>query len=245
MVNVTPVEEPSDAPVASSLQCDQSSRVRVSPLTALEVITQAARMIAFDILAATSRSLDRRLFAWQRYDRDLVSGTKRTRDVRKQRRSMRNGLTVSLVRAWLSVAVLTTGSLACSNSSAPVFGEGEVRIETDRTIYAPGDTVQLSITNTGTATVDYKLSCMVFLERLAGSTWTETASSAFGPFGLLSCESSREWFDPGMVLTWAAELPDTLTPGNFRVRLGILRNHDTALPLHPDHSVSNTFAVVR
>lgn len=141
------------------------------------------------------------------------------------------------------ILLLATTLAACSSPSDPVFGVGDIEVLTDRTQYAAGDSVFVTITNKGVTRLLYNM-CPARLERETGTLWISAGESP-GAFGDQGCEAVARWFDPGEFMFFAAQLPASLPDGNYRIRFESFRDFDAGAMLPGSRLASAPFEVRR
>ncbi len=142
---------------------------------------------------------------------------------------------VRVVWSSLCLALMLVLVSSCDSAGPAEAGEGAVSFVTERQAYAAGETVVLTITNTGGTRVRFGL-CPDILERAEGSEWRRV--NGFAP----SCDLVVRLLNPGQQTTTFFSLPEPLASGGYRVRFDSVRDPDNRL-LGLDSRLSNRFTV--
>lgn len=131
-------------------------------------------------------------------------------------------------------AALGLSALMGCNATAP-SGHGSVRIQTSQTAYVPGDSVILTIENTGDAEVHYS-ACGIVLEQKTSAGWVEHSE-----LGIV-CDLQARSVEPRKTERLArVTLPD-LQAGTYRLRFESILSR-TSVRLPRETRVSNEFQV--
>jgi len=114
-----------------------------------------------------------------------------------------------------------------------------LRVETSKTLYAPGDTVELILTNQGDAPLAYNICFGTRLERQTGASWVAIPDPPNQP----PCTADLSSLLPAQQASGRFALRSDLNPGSYRYHLeSVLRsNPDAVLPY--TERISNTFEV--
>ncbi|HEU4556620.1 MAG TPA: hypothetical protein VFS20_02180 [Longimicrobium sp.] len=140
----------------------------------------------------------------------------------------------SLLRhALATLAALTLAACESATSSTPLLD-----IAPDRTQYAPGSEVNLTVRNLGDQPVKYTF-CGRVIQRLTATGWITT----YGEFIL--CAPPQESLAPGALVTESMELPANIPAGTYRVYLPGIASHDEdeAAANRPSRQSSKPFEV--
>ncbi len=126
------------------------------------------------------------------------------------------------------------GSMPTAPIAAPV-----VKIVTDRSAYAPGDSALVRLTNISPDSALYYSPCPKYLERRQIIGWTIVDP----PSGRSVCALGMQVLQPGSTVTFSFPLAATLLRGSYRYRFGFLEMQSTSVDLPEAERLSNTFQV--
>ncbi|HET7231530.1 MAG TPA: hypothetical protein VFJ16_16085 [Longimicrobium sp.] len=118
----------------------------------------------------------------------------------------------SLVRFALTAAAVTLAACGGAKEIATLPGGTTLEITTDRSAYAAGTNVGLTVRNVGEQTVEYDM-CRREFQRLSGSGWATVYVEI--PPCLQTFAALR--LAPGEVISGAATLPAGLQAGRYRI----------------------------
>ena len=116
----------------------------------------------------------------------------------------------------MTLAALTTivlPALACSSMMQPRNSDARVALTTDRSIYAPADTVSVTLQNDSNADVGYNL-CNRALELRTSISWKEVQRFPELPN---VCIMSLSILSPGASGHVAAVMPSSASAGRYRL----------------------------
>lgn len=122
--------------------------------------------------------------------------------------------------------------LACSESTTSADNRDQLRVETAKAQYTPGETVHVTLTNISAAHLQY-WACPIRLERRVGSGWAAVPFEA-------ACAFIRIPLASGAHATVNAALPLDAPSGVYRLEFDVV-DHDASLPRN--ERLSNEFEV--
>jgi hypothetical protein len=136
--------------------------------------------------------------------------------------------------ALAGTAILLLAAVGCDESPTAPTGERVLEIFTTQGEYAPGDLVEVHVSNVGSSPVAVWL-CPQLQRRALGS-WLTVPNA-----GGLPCLSVLTALPPGDTRQLGYELPNSLSAGTYRFRLP--ESFDESPKLAIDSRISNPFEV--
>ena len=124
-------------------------------------------------------------------------------------------------------------AMSCRSATSPIAAE-QVRLQTERSTYAPADTVLIEVQNTGAEPVKFS-ACSVELQVRLNSAWKAVSDD-------WTCVSILQRLNPGDVTPVWLDLPATVASSVYRFYFPQIYD-DAEKPLAVDQRVSNEFVV--
>ena len=157
---------------------------------------------------------------------------------------MRGNRRCASLRPWMppiALAVWLPGAAACTSSTEIVYASGAAAITTSALILAPGDSITVTLTNSGATTL-FVSPCPTYLEHETRSGWVQmgTAAELFSQAG---CDATGAYITPGASIVIARRLPSVLPAGTYRIRFEGFRTTLGPAVLRPEYHISNHFRV--
>lgn len=145
----------------------------------------------------------------------------------------------------LTLAAMTAGLLACTSDPvepSPLL----LKVEPEKSNYHIGDTLKITLENKGTSSIGFNV-CLSTLQKLNGATWSDVVLTGDG----LSCGDNllllkageRTGNLPLPLGSSQGTLPNSLTPGTYRVRIPTLVLQSPYGPLDGDNRLSSAFTI--
>jgi hypothetical protein len=121
-------------------------------------------------------------------------------------------------------------ALACSSTMQPRDADARVTLTTDRSTYAPADTVMVTLKNEGDQNIGFSL-CEGTLDLRVSVSWEEVQHFPAPPAG---CTMSLQILSPGQSARGIAVIPASAAAGHYRL---------TFFGTPPEARTTNEFAV--
>lgn len=132
-------------------------------------------------------------------------------------------------------------AVACGRSTAIPYAIGAAEITTSDFVLAPGDSVHLTLRNTGGTTL-FVSPCPTYLEQATRVGWIQRGTPA-ELFSQDACDATGTQIPVGASIVVARRLPSVLPAGTYRVRFEGFRTTLGAGVLSPANHISNHFRV--